>query len=366
MPIRKQINVNLKDRTYPVYLGEAMHSIFSDVCRQHSISDPVVVITDRNVANFHLKLFKKSLIDAGFQLFTFEIPAGETQKNIKRVHTLITEMLEKRIPRSATVLAFGGGVIGDLTGFVASIYQRGVRLVQIPTTLLAQIDSAIGGKVGINHPLGKNMIGAFYQPLFVWSDIDYLKTLPVREIICGIGEVVKYGIIRSAELFEFLESTLDKVMELDKESILFVVEQCSKIKAEVVSQDERESGLRMILNCGHTIGHGFESAGNYKLLKHGEAILLGLVAESYIASKMGLLDNDAFERILALVNKVPVKVKISSLKINKIFSAISRDKKRTLKKSRFALPVKIGDVKIVEDVDEKLIQEAIKYTIRRG
>jgi 3-dehydroquinate synthase len=269
-------------------------------------------------------------------------------------------MLKKRIPRTSTIIALGGGVIGDLVGFVAATYQRGIRLVQVPTTLLAQVDSSIGGKVGVNHPLGKNMIGAFHQPAFVWMDTDYLKTLPDREIICGIGEVVKYGIIRDAELFEFLELHLEEILRLDIESIMHVQAQCAAIKAEIVSLDEKESGVRIVLNCGHTIGHGLESAGHYKLLKHGEAILLGMIAESYIAKEMSLLTPDAYERIVSLVRRVPLKAKLTSLKMTDIINAMSRDKKRVAKKIRFVFPIKIGEVKVVDDVDPKLIQSAVK------
>lgn len=357
---QKQIQVALGNRSYPIYIGEGMNASFADFCRQHSISDPVVIITDNNVAQYHLKLFRQNLIDKNFQPFVLKYPAGEAQKCIARVNLAVTELLKKRVPRSATIIAFGGGVIGDLAGFIAAVYQRGVRLIQVPTTLLSQIDSSIGGKVGVNHPLGKNMIGAFYQPVFVWSDIEYLSTLPKREIICGLGEVVKYGIIRDIELFTFLEANIDKVFNLEKQSILHVVEECAKIKADVVSQDERESGLRVILNCGHTIGHGLEAAGKYRILKHGEAVLLGLIAESYISKEMGLLDETSYERIVALIKRIPVKSKLSNLKKSEVLSAIGRDKKRITKKSRFVLPIKIGEVKVVEDVNVKLIQKALK------
>lgn len=237
-------------------------------------------------------------------------------------------------------------------------------MIQVPTTLLAQVDSSIGGKVGVNHPLGKNMIGAFYQPEFVWIDTDYLKTLPLREVICGFGEVLKYGVIRDAELFGFLESNLDKILSLDTDAVLYVLGQCAAIKADIVSRDEKESGIRIILNYGHTIGHGLEFAGHYKLMKHGEAVLLGIIAESFIAKEMKLLDIDSYERIVTLICRVSIKAKIASLKFVDIVNAIGRDKKRVGAKLRFVLPVKIGEVKVVDDVKPKLIQKAVKEIIK--
>jgi 3-dehydroquinate synthase len=362
--IHRQIDVALGDRSYPIVAGTEMISSFAPVCRQHGISESVVVITDRNVARHHLQPLLRNLEHHKFLPMTITIPAGEAQKTLQRANGIFTEMLNKRIPRSAAIIAFGGGVIGDLAGFVAATYQRGIKLVQVPTTLLAQVDSSIGGKVGVNHPLGKNMIGAFHQPAFVWMDTEYLKTLPLREVICGLGEVIKYGIIRDAELFSYLETHMDELLRLDAEAVSHVRGVCAAIKAEVVSQDEKESGVRIILNGGHTVGHGLESAGKYKLLKHGEAILLGMIAESFIAKEMKLLDADSYERLVSLIRRVPMKAKLSSLKIADIVGAMGRDKKRVGKKLRFVLPTKIGDVKVVDDVNPKLIQQAVKQILK--
>lgn len=264
--IQRQINVVPGERSYSIYAGTDMVSSFAPMCREHGISDSLVVVTDRNVASHYLQPLLRNLLHYKFQLTTIIIPPGENQKNLYRANTIFTQMLKKRIPRNSAVIALGGGVIGDLAGFVAATYQRGIKLVQVPTTLLAQVDSSIGGKVGVNHPLGKNMIGAFHQPTFVWMDTDHLKTLPPREFICGLGEVLKYGIIRDPEMFGFLEMNLEKIMQREAEAIAYVQTRCASIKAEIVSQDEKEYGMRIILNCGHTIGHGLESAGHYKLL----------------------------------------------------------------------------------------------------
>jgi 3-dehydroquinate synthase len=361
--IQRQIDVALGDRSYPMYAGTDMVSSFAPMCRQHGISDSLVLITDRNVASRHCQPLLRNLLHYKFQPTTIVLPPGEHQKNLYRANFIFTEMLKKRIPRTAAVIALGGGVIGDLAGFVAATYQRGIRLVQVPTTFLAQVDSSIGGKVGVNHPMGKNMIGAFHQPAFVWMDTDVLKTLPSREVICGLGEVIKYGVIRDAELFGFLESHLEKILRLDDEAVNYVQTRCAEIKAEIVAQDEKESGIRIILNCGHTIGHGLEFAGQYKQLKHGEAVLLGLIAESVIAKEMNLLDGGSFQRICALIHRVPIKAKRSSIKIADIVRAMKLDKKHVGAKLRFVLPTKIGEVKVVENVTPALIQKAVKKII---
>jgi 3-dehydroquinate synthase len=362
--IQRQIDVALGERSYPVYTGTEMVSSFAPMCRQHGILDSLVVITDRNIASHHLQPLLRNLLHHKFRPTTIILPPGENQKNLHRANTIFTEMLLKRIPRNSAIVAFGGGVIGDLAGFVAATYQRGIRLIQVPTTLLAQVDSSIGGKVGVNHPLGKNMIGAFHQPVFVWMDTDYLKTLPQREVICGLGEVVKYGIIRDAELFGFLESYLEKILQLDTEAMKYVQTQCVFIKAEIVSRDEKESGIRIILNCGHTIGHGLELGGQYKLMKHGEAVLLGIRAESSIAREMKLLDTTSYKRIAALIHRIPVKANLSSFKVTDIVNAIGRDKKHVGTKLRFVLPIKIGEVEVVQDVAPKIIQKVVKEILK--
>jgi len=363
--IQRKIEVDLGAHSYPIYVGMDMISSFAPMCQQHGISDSVVVITDQHVAMHHLQPLLRNLLHYKFHPMTIILPSGENQKNLNRANTIFTEMLEKRIPRNSTIIALGGGVVGDLAGFIAATYQRGIKLVQVPTTLLAQVDSSIGGKVGVNHPLGKNMIGAFHQPAFVWMDSDYLKTLPPREVICGFGEVLKYGVIRNAKLFEFLELHLEKILRLDAEAVMYVQAQCAAIKAEIVSRDEKESGIRIILNCGHTIGHGLEFAGHYKLIKHGEAVLLGIMAESFIAEEMKSLDADSYARIVTIIRRIPMKVKVSSLKIADIVNAMGRDKKHVGIKMRFVLPIKIGEVKIVDDVTPKLIQKAVKKILNK-
>lgn len=362
--IHGQIDVALGDRSYPIYIGTNSVESFSLLCRQHGTPDSVVLITDRNIAQYHLKPLVKSLVRHKFHVTSIVVPPGEVQKSLHGTNEIYTKMLERRISRNSIVIAFGGGVVGDLSGFVAATYQRGIKLIQVPTTLLAQVDSSVGGKVGINHPLGKNMIGAFYQPLFVWMDIDYLKTLPQREIVCGMGEIIKYGIIRDEELFTFLESRLTDILQLDLQVLIRVLKTCVAIKSQVVAEDEKESGVRIILNCGHTVGHGLESAGHFRLLKHGEAVLLGLLTESLIAKNLGLLDKASYDRILSLIQRLPIKTKFSSLKMIDIVNAMHRDKKRVGPKIRFVLPTKIGAVKVVEEVNLQLVRSAVREVIK--
>jgi len=362
--IYRHVDVALGERSYPIYIGEKMVASFAPTCEQHGLPKRMVVITDSNVAKLHLQPLLKNLKRLTFDPLPIVVPAGERQKSLRRAEAIYTEMLKRKVDRRSTVLAFGGGVIGDLAGFVAATYQRGVALVQVPTTLLAQVDSSIGGKVGVNHPLGKNMIGAFYQPKFVWTDLEMLRTLPDREVVCGLGEVIKYGVILDRDLFHFLEERLEKILTLDGESFLHVQARCAELKAEVTSRDEREAGLRAILNFGHTVGHALEAAGRYKTLKHGEAVLLGMIAESLIATELGLLPREEHERIVALIRRVPMRASLRSLQPSEVIAFMAHDKKSVEGKNRFVLPTRIGEVEVVENVEHSLLRSALASTAR--
>ena len=357
--IHRKLEVALGERSYPIYVGTGMVSSFAATCKQHNIPEQVAILTDSNVSKLYLKTLEKNLRHFGYRSIGIVLPPGEHQKTLSSANSVFTTMLRSGIGRKSAVLALGGGVIGDLAGFVAATYHRGVPLVQIPTTLLSQVDSSIGGKTAVNHPLGKNMIGAFYQPKFVWADIDCLGTLPLREIVCGLGEIVKYGVISDTELFSYLENNIGNVLRLDQEAVLHVQAACSTIKAGLVSQDERESGVRVILNFGHTIGHALEAAGKYRLLKHGEAVLLGMAAEGFIARELGMIGSDVYERITNLIRRVPLKANLKTLSISSILDAMNRDKKSVSGKKRFVLPTRIGEVKVVEQVEVALIKESL-------
>jgi 3-dehydroquinate synthase len=359
--IKATIDVRLGERSYPVYSGFGMSSLLAPTMVHHQLSKQIFIVTDSNVAVHYLKPLEKHLHHFGFVPSSIIIPPGEIQKTLRGANALYTKMIEEGVGRTSAILALGGGVIGDLAGFVAATYHRGLNLVHVPTTLLAQVDSSVGGKVAVNHPLGKNLIGVFHQPKFVWSDAEYLRTLPKREVVCGLGEIVKYGILGDAELFASVESNLPKILAVDLETISMIQVRCLQIKSSIVSQDERETGLRMVLNTGHTIGHALEAAGKYRQLKHGEAVLLGLIAESFIAAKLGMLDDDTHGRIVRLIRQIPFNHRMTGVTMTEIKRALGRDKKAVSRKNRFILPERLGEVVPVEDVDEKLISDALKH-----
>lgn len=359
----KTITVELGDRSYPVYVGNGLLRSLPRLLNDHSVSGPIVVVCDRNVARLHYPAVERLLTSSGYSVVPVILPPGERYKNLGTAGRIYTRMLRAGIGRSATVLAVGGGVIGDLAGFVAATYQRGLTLVHCPTTLLAQVDSSIGGKTGVNHALGKNMIGAFYQPRCVIADNNMLRTLPHREVVCGLGEIVKYGIILDEELFSWIESGLKNLLDLDPPTLFRIVSRCVELKSQLVSRDEREAGERVVLNCGHTIGHALEAEGGYRLLKHGEAVLLGLAAESHLAVRLNLLSQDSFERITSLIGRVPLKVGLRRINKKKALSFIGRDKKGRLGRNRFVLPVRIGQTSVVEDIPREMVGEALDVAL---
>lgn len=361
--IVRTITVELADRSYPIYVGRDLVAQFAAVCTEHALPPTLTVITDRNVGAYHLQPLLRSLTHQGYHPIPIVIPPGESQKSLRRAAAIFTEMLSRGVGRSSAVVALGGGVVGDLSGFVAATYQRGVPLVQVPTSLLSQVDSSIGGKTAVNHALGKNMVGAFYQPKFVWTDMFYLRTLPRREVMSGLGEIIKYAVIRDAALFEYLEQHLDAVIDLEEETVAHVQSTCSALKAGLVSADEREQGIRVVLNFGHTVGHALEAAGHYRMLRHGEGVLLGMLAESRIAFRLGLIDRATEERIAALIARVPLHVNRGLLRIPAILTVMGRDKKTIASRNRFVLPTRIGDVTVVEHVDRELIRESLRLVL---
>lgn len=331
----------------------------ASTCQQHNIPPQIVVITDSNVAPHYLKPIETHLRRFQFNVTSIVVPPGERQKSLTRANAIFTELLRQNVGRRSAVIALGGGVIGDLAGFVAATYHRGITLIQAPTTLLSQVDSSVGGKVAVNHPLGKNMIGAFFQPKFVWADIDCLRTLPAREVVCGLGEIVKYGVIWDEGLFKYIEDHLEEIMALETEAILHVQARCCEIKAHVTSRDERESGLRMILNFGHTVGHALEAAGKYRLLKHGEAVLVGMMAESFISKELGTISVEVHDRILNLVRRIPIKARYHLLSVHTVMRAMMHDKKAVGGRKRFMLPTRLGEVKAIDNVEESLVRASL-------
>ncbi|MFZ4619866.1 MAG: 3-dehydroquinate synthase [Bacteroidota bacterium] len=356
------VRVPLKERSYPIYIGGGLLGSAGSYFLKHNIGKSIVIITDSHVAPKYLPILQHSLERKKYSVRTIILPPGESQKSIASAEKIYTQLLRWNIERSSTIVALGGGVIGDLAGFVAATFQRGVGFVQIPTTLLAQVDSSVGGKVGINHPLAKNMIGAFYQPSFVLADTSVLKTLPKREIICGLGEVIKYGIILDKKFFDSTERSLDKVLSGDRKELTQIVKRSCELKAYVVAKDEKESNLRAILNFGHTIGHALEHAGGYGTLKHGEAVLYGMVAESFIASQKHMIPSDDIERMEQLIRRIPIpSLTPLKLKYPSLRSAMMMDKKVKDGSIRMTLPKKIGSVTLPMVIDEDAIRHAVEY-----
>ncbi|HEX9653531.1 MAG TPA: 3-dehydroquinate synthase [bacterium] len=354
------VKVELGNQTYPVFVGSGILDKLGEMYQLYDFGEQVVVITDTVVRDLYSEQLRERFRNITSLFEVVAVPPGEASKSLKVVDELITKMLEIGFDRQATVIGFGGGVIGDIAGFVASIYKRGVRLIQAPTTLLAQVDASIGGKTGVNHPLGKNMIGTFYQPQLVWSDLALLKTLPRREIVCGLGEVIKYGIIRDPFLFALVEHTFEEAFTLDLPLMEEIVKRCCEIKAKIVSVDEKERDQRMILNFGHTIGHALESALNYEV-SHGEAVLLGMVAESKIAMDLEKLPRDEFLRIKNLIARFDWQAIPKHLNIEHLMTFLQRDKKAVAGRIKFVFPTRIGDVFITEQVDMTFVHSAIHY-----
>jgi 3-dehydroquinate synthase len=303
----------------------------------------------------------KSLSGAGFELKKKIIPDGEEYKNLKWVQKIYEELLSARLDRRSALIALGGGVIGDITGFAASTYMRGIDYIQVPTTLLAQVDSSVGGKTGVNHPLGKNMIGTFWQPKLVWIDIDTLKSLPKREFLSGLAEVIKYGVIWDQGLFEFLEKNRGKVMSMDRDSLIAIIRRSCEIKAEVVSKDERESGMRAILNYGHTIGHAVETSTGYKKYLHGEAVAIGMCLEARLSQTAGLIDKRQVKRVEALIESYELPCQMpGDIDLDRVHSSMQLDKKAVAGDLKFILPEKIGTVRIQGGLSPKDIGKLLK------
>jgi 3-dehydroquinate synthase len=355
------VRVVVSGARYDIVIGHGMLERLPAALRRAGIGPVLGVVTDSTVARRWLGPVRRTLVRAGWSVIPVVLRPGERQKSLKTVESVSGTFLRGGMGRDGAVLALGGGVVGDLAGFVGATYQRGVPVVQVPTTLLAQVDSAIGGKVGVNHALGKNMIGAFHQPALVWSDSVMLRTLPRRELVGGLAEVVKYGIIRDRRLFAWLETDLDRVLAMDADALRFIVERSSAIKARIVSADEREQGLRMILNHGHTVGHGLEAAAGFSRLRHGEAVALGVKIEAQIAAWMGLLAEPHRERIAVLIDRLSVPK--PRLSLSRVLEHMGRDKKNRRGVMRFALATAIGRVQVVDRVDPVIVADAIRATL---
>jgi 3-dehydroquinate synthase len=354
----KNIRVRLGRRSYNIRIGTGLLTQVGPMLKEMGCAGKAVIITDPTVKKLYGRSLKQSLTASGFKVALLEVPEGEEQKSLETAGRLYNELTEFYAERTTPILALGGGVIGDLAGFVAATYLRGVPLVQIPTTLLAQGDSSIGGKVAVNHGLLKNKIGAFYHPRLTISDISTLKTLSPRELSDGLAEVIKHGVILDGEFFSYLEENLDKIKSLDDQVLERVISRSAKIKAGVVEKDELDLGLRNILNYGHTVGHAIESVSELKVW-HGEAVALGMLAEARISNRLGILTEDEVARIKNLIAQAGLPTELPSLELEKLIQAMKHDKKVLQGKLKFALPKSIGEAFITDEVSPSLIEKAL-------
>ena len=325
------------------------------------------MVTDEVVAPHYLQPAAAALRDAGYQVLEVTYPGGEADKNLGSAESIFGRLIGAEMDRSAWVLALGGGVVGDLAGFVAATFMRGISLVQVPTTIVAQVDASSGGKTAVNHRQGKNLIGVFHQPSMVHIDTGVLATLPRRELVAGLGEVIKHAVIRDEELFAFLEEHLEdlQALRLDPDALDWVIARNVEIKAAVVEADEREGGLRAILNYGHTIGHAIEAATEYQQYRHGEAVILGMIGAGQIALQLGLWSEAEQRRQDALLQRVGVPAGVGQVSAERIVDRTRADKKRIGGQLRLVLGRRIGAVEIVDGVDEDVVRAAVEYIRER-
>lgn len=351
------LKVDLAERSYDIIFGDGILPRFGSFCRALALGENVMIITSSVIGNFYLEPLRRSLVDSGYNVHVCILPDGEEQKNSDTLHHVYDELLSAHLDRGAFIVALGGGVVGDISGFAAATYLRGIPFLQVPTTLLAQVDSSVGGKTGINLQKGKNLIGAFYQPRLVFIDLATLDTLPDREYLSGLAEVVKYGVVADADFFNYIYDNSARVLIRDKESLLALEKRSCAIKASVVARDERESGLRAVLNFGHTIGHAIESLSGYKKYLHGEAVAIGMAQAARISEAMGHSAKADTDRIIRLLEMLHLPVELPYYSQENYLKAILRDKKVKDGSITFVLNKGIGNFSLVKISDLKAVLE---------
>ncbi len=352
------LSVSLAERSYPIHIG-------SGICAQAGLiperllAGKAVIVTNETVAPLYLETVMGVLRAAGAHGIPIVLPDGEAYKSGETLNKIYDALLTHRCERKTPLIALGGGVIGDLTGFAAATYQRGVPFIQIPTTLLSQVDSAVGGKTAINHPLGKNMIGAFYQPQVVIADMDTLRTLPARELAAGLAEVIKYGFLRDAEFLDWLEKNIDRLIALEPEALAFAVERSCQNKADVVAGDERETGDRALLNFGHTFGHAIEAGMGYGAWLHGEAVAAGMVMAARFSQKLGFISKADVQRVTDILVRAKLPVAAPELGAERYLELMGHDKKVEGGKIKFILLRKPGEAFICNQYDTAALQAVL-------
>lgn len=356
--MKQTLSVALAERTYPIHIGAGLLDQTA-LLLAHLKHKRVAIVSNTTVAPLYLERVAQPLREAGVDVVEIILPDGEQYKNSEILNTIYDALIQARCERTTTLIALGGGVIGDLTGYAAATYLRGVPFIQIPTTLLSQVDSSVGGKTGINHPQGKNMIGAFYQPQLVLIDTETLKTLPQRELSAGIAEVIKYGLIRDADFFDWLEINMEKLMALDETTVSGAVYRSCQNKAEVVAADEREAGERALLNLGHTFGHAIENAMGYGVWLHGEAVAAGTLMAADLSLRMGWLKVEDVQRIKAIFHAAELKQQPPALGVDQYLDLMGLDKKVQDGKIRLVLQQAIGESVMTSDYNVDALRETL-------
>ncbi len=356
----RKVRVDLGEKSYDIVIGYDIGQEIVDFVKGAGYSKKALLVTDTHVGPLYGKQVQQLLTEAGLEAALMQIPAGESSKNLTVANELFTRAIELGLDRKSPVFALGGGVVGDLAGFVAATYMRGVPFVQLPTSLLAQVDSSVGGKVAVNHELGKNLIGAFYQPQAVFMELNYMKTLPQREIYTGLGEIIKYGIIYDADFFAFLEKNREQVLALEPEALVHMIARSCEIKAAVVSEDEKEAGLRRILNFGHTIAHAIEKETGYVRYNHGEAVATGMVGAAYISRELGLIDETEYNRVREMIARYNLPQQAAGVTVEAMYADIFHDKKTVGGKVTWVLMEKIGQVICRNDVPADVVKKAME------
>ena len=358
----KKVRLNLGERSYNIFIGPGAIKKLPELLKRLGGGSPVVVITDSVVASKTAGVTSPVLSALPNEVFRFQVPSSERSKSIEVFQETVQKITRKTRTHRPVIIALGGGVVGDLAGFIAATFRRGVPLVQVPTTLLSQVDSAIGGKVGIDLPEAKNLVGAFYQPAFVLADSDLLGTLPPRQIRNGMAEIIKYGVIASGELFSYLEKNMGDMLALKKKPLEAVIGECVSIKARVVEKDELDrKDVRIALNFGHTLGHAIEAASGYsKAYNHGESVALGMILAGEIALRLEMMKEKDLKRLKELIRKAGLPLKCRGVSVRDILNAHRYDKKFIAGANRLVLPRRIGRVEVVEDIPRLLIKTVLR------
>ena len=362
-PLMQRLNIDLGERSYDIILGSEVLTKLGEYLSKVLQPSRIVLVTHPLLFQLYGDKILPGFKDQGWALDVIEVPEGETSKTLKQAEIIYDRLLDLKCDRKSALIAFGGGVIGDLVGFVAATFQRGIPFVQVPTTLLSQVDSSVGGKTAVNHPKGKNIIGAFYQPRLVAADLDTLQSLPAEEFRAGLAEVIKYGVIYDATLFDYLEQNTEKIMRLEKECLMHIIKTSCSLKAKVVEKDERESQYRRILNFGHTLGHAIEALTGYSKFIHGEAVAIGMVYAAKLSHQLGKCPQEIPERIMALVKKCGLPVDLPDLDPQLMIESLYHDKKTINNKIKFILVKGIGKIEIINDISEGDIRKLLQKTI---